>query len=68
VKFEEKFEAPRYRKWLKIIEVQIERKKLDLDELRTEIVTPKYIAGNDYPPQQQSEDEIEVLEELDSWI
>ena len=62
-------EAPRYRKWLKIISAQIAKKKLDLDVLREQIVAPVQVGavgnGNESGSE---EDEIEVLETLDKWI
>jgi hypothetical protein len=62
-------EAPRYRKWLKIISAQIEKKKLDLDVLRDKIVAPVEVGADGNGNESGSEkDEIEVLETLDKWI
>jgi hypothetical protein len=61
-------EAPRYRKWLKIISAQIKKKKLDLDVLREQILAPVQVEAVGNGNESGSEDEIEVLETLDKWI
>ena len=71
-KFEEKTEGPRYRKWLKKINGQIEKKRLDLELFQNEVITTSGVLIDDEDSVpivvEDGELEEEVLETLNAWI
>ena len=69
-KFEEKTEGPRYRKWVKLIKGQVDKKKLDLDAFQKEVMaTSGTLTGSaSVEAEMEEEPEQDILETLDNWI
>jgi len=67
-KFEEKAEGPRYQKWLKWINTQVEKRKLDLEELHKQILASCGL--NKLAEEEHTTDvpEPDIMETLDRWI
>ena len=72
-KFKEKTEGLRYCKWLKKINSQIEKKRLDLELFQNEVITTSGVLIDDDEDSVQivvedGELEEEILETLNAWI
>ena len=69
-KFEEKSEAPRYRKWVKRIKLQVEKGKLDLAKFQEAIMAlcglTQVKEGGDEGDLDRCESNIQ--DTLDNWI
>ena len=69
-KFEEKTERPQYRKWVKLIKGQVDKKKLDLDAFQKEVMATSGTSTGSASVEAEMEEEPEqdILETLDNWI